>query len=46
MKAKVEEMEGKTREGRTRRIIKEVVGFVQYVVGKNNFQCYFNMGRI
>ena len=38
MKEKVVEVEEETKEGRTRRMSKEVVGCVNSVVGKNKFQ--------
>ena len=41
VKAKVGELEKITREGRSRRMRKEVVGGVQRVVGENNFLVLF-----
>ena len=41
VKAKVRELEKITREGRRRRMRKEVVGCVQRVVGKNKFLVLF-----
>ena len=41
VKAKVGELEKITREGRSRRMSKEVVGCVQIVVWKNNFLLLF-----
>ena len=41
MKSKVRDMEYNTREERTRRLRKEVVGCVQSVAGKNNFAVLF-----
>ena len=45
VKAKVGELENITREGRSRRMRKEVVGFVQSVVGKNKFLVLFEDGQ-
>ena len=45
VKAKVGELEKITRKGRTRRMRKEVVGYVQSVVGKNNFFFLFEDGQ-
>ena len=45
MKAKVEEMEKNIRDGRTRKMRREVVGRVQYGVGKNNFSVLFKYGK-
>ena len=44
VKAKVGELKNITREGRIRRIRKEVVGFVQSVVGKNKLLVLFEDG--
>ena len=41
MKARVGEMEEKTREVRIRRTSKDVVGYVKYVVGKKNLVVMF-----
>ena len=45
VKAKVGEVEKITREGRSRRTRKEVVGCVQRVVGKTNFLFLFEDGQ-
>ena len=45
VKAKVGELEKITREGRSRRMRKEVVGCVQSVVGKNEFLFIFEDGQ-
>ena len=45
VKAKVGELEKITREGRSRRMRKEVVGCVQSVVGKKNFLYQFEYGK-
>ena len=45
VKAKVGELEKITREGRSRRMSKEVVGCVQRVVGKNKFLFVFEDGQ-
>ena len=45
VKAKVGDLEKITRKGRTRRMSKEVVVFVQSVVGKNNFLVLFEDGQ-
>ena len=45
VKAKVGESEKITRKGRSRRMRKEVVGFVQSVVGKNKFLFLFEDGQ-
>ena len=45
VKTKVGELEKITREGRSRRMMKDVVGCVHSVVGKKNFLIQFNMGR-
>ena len=45
LKAKVGELEKITRKGRSRRMRKEVVGYVQSVLGKNNFLVLFEDGQ-
>ena len=45
VKAKVIKMEDNTREGRNRRMRKEVVVCVQFAVGKNNFLVQFEDGQ-
>ena len=45
VKAKVGDLEKITREGRTRRMRKEVVGCVQSGVGKNKFPVLFEYGQ-
>ena len=45
VKAKVGEIEENTREGRSRRTRKEVVGCVQDVSGKKNFLIQFLYGK-
>ena len=45
VKAKVGELEKIKREGRNRRMRKEVVGCVHSVVGKNNFLIIFEYGQ-
>ena len=45
VKAKVGEFEKITREGRSKRMRKEVVGCVQSVVGNNKFILLFEGGR-
>ena len=45
VKAKVGELEKITREGRSRRMRKEVVVCVQSVVGKNKFLVLFDYGQ-
>ena len=45
VKAKVGELDKITREGRSRRMRKEVVGCVQSVVGKNNLLVLFEYGH-
>ena len=45
VKAKVGELENITREGRSRRMRKEVVGCVQHVVGGNKFLVLFEDGQ-
>ena len=45
VKAKVGELEKITREGRSMRMRKELVGYVQSVVGKNNFFVLFEDGQ-
>ena len=45
VKAKVGELQKITREGRSRRIRKEVVWFIQSVVGKKNFLVIFKYGQ-
>ena len=45
VKAKVREIEENTREGRSRRMRKEVVGCVQDVVGKKRFLVQFGDGQ-
>ena len=45
VKDKVGELEKITREGRIRRMRKEVVGCVQHVVGKNKFLVLFEYGK-
>ena len=45
VKAKVVDMEDKTREGRTRSMRKEVLGCVQAVVGKKKFLVTFKNGN-
>ena len=45
VKAKVGEMEDNTREERSRRVSKEVVGCVQRVVGKKRFLVQFEDGN-
>ena len=45
VKANIGELEKITREGRSRRTRKEVVGCVQSVVGKNNFLVQFECGQ-
>ena len=45
VKAKVGELENITREGRSRRMRKEVVGCVQRVVGKNKLLFLFEYGQ-
>ena len=45
VKAKVGELEKITREGRSRRMRKEVVGCVHRVAGKNNFLILFEYGQ-
>ena len=45
VKAKVGELEKIKREGRSRRMSKEVVGFVQSVVGKKKFLVQFEDGK-
>ena len=44
VEAKVREVEETTREGRIRRVRKEVVGCVQDVVGRNKFVVKFEYG--
>ena len=46
VKAKVEESDKITREGRSMVIRKEVVGFLQIVVGKNNLLLQFEYGEM
>ena len=45
VKAEVGELEKIKREGRSSRMIKEVVGCVQIVVGKKNFLVLFEDGQ-
>ena len=45
VKAKVGELEKITREVRSRRMRKDVVGFVHRLVGKNNFLVLFEDGQ-
>ena len=45
LKAKVGEMENITREGRSKRMGKEVVGCVQSLVGKKKFPVLFEYGQ-
>ena len=45
VKSKVGELEKITREGRIRRMRKEVMGCVQIVVGKNKFLVLFEYGQ-
>ena len=45
VKAKVGELENITREGRSRRMRKEVMGCVQSIVGKNKFLVQFEDGQ-
>ena len=45
VKAKAGELEKITREGRIRRMRKEVVGYVQHMVGKNKLLLLFKYGQ-
>ena len=45
VKAKVGDMEENIREGRTRRIRKEMVGYLQSMVGNNRFLFQFKDGK-
>ena len=45
VKSKLGELEKTTREGRSRRMRKEVVGYVHSVVGKNIFLVLFGDGQ-